>query len=245
MKGDKEPNGLIENAIMLLRGFEQSSATLRAGCRNDSTTTRLSCHGWWSTPDASRPGARKIVTGRRHFERLHGKKPTQEFVPFGEEVLARQITTDPRNRMNPRYQCGVWLGMRNNSAECFIGHADGVFRAREIRRLEPQDRWDAEAINSVIGVPWWMTDGKWTVDRPEAQVDPIPIPPLPFEGARVQRERITKQDIQRVRSHDRMPRLQCNQRQQKSTGTLISLQKANRRMPQNHSAWSRKVGSKK
>ena len=31
--------------------------------------------------------------------------------------------------------------------------------------------------------------------RPEAQVDPIPIPPLPFEGARVQRERITKHDI--------------------------------------------------
>ena len=40
-----------------------------------------------------------------------------------------------------------------------------------------------------------MTDGRWTVDRPEVQVDPIPIPPLPFEGVRIQRERITKQDI--------------------------------------------------
>ena len=52
-----------------------------------------------------------------------------------------------------------------------------------------------ELSNSVIGVPWRMTDGRWTVDRPEVRVDPIPIPPLPFEGARVQRERITKQDI--------------------------------------------------
>ena len=60
--------------------------------------------------------------------------------------------------MNPRYQYGVWLGMRNNSAECFIGNADGVFRAKEIRRLEPQDRR--------------MTDGKWTVDRPEVRVVP-------------------------------------------------------------------------
>ena len=85
--------------------------------------------------------------------------------------------------------------MRSNSAECFIGNADGVFRAREIRRLEPQERWDAEAINNVIGVPWRMTDGKWTVDRPDVRVDPIPIPPLPFEGARIQRERITKHDI--------------------------------------------------
>ena len=47
---------------------------------------------------------------------MHGKKPPQEFVPFGEKVLARRVTTEPRNRMNPRYQYGMWLGMRNNSA---------------------------------------------------------------------------------------------------------------------------------
>ena len=79
-------------------------------------------------------------------------------------MLARKITTDPMNRMIPRYQYGIWLGMRNNSAECPIGNADGVFRAREIRRLDPQDRWDAEAIKDVIGVPWRMTGGRWTVD---------------------------------------------------------------------------------
>ena len=33
-------------------------------------------------------------------------------------------------------------------------------------------------------------------DRPEVRVEPIPIPPLPVEGARIQRERITKQDIE-------------------------------------------------
>ena len=25
------------------------------------------------------------------------------------------------NRMNPRYKLGIWLGLRNNGAECFIG----------------------------------------------------------------------------------------------------------------------------
>ena len=40
-----------------------------------------------------------------------------------------------------------------------------------------------------------MDNDRWKVDRPEAQMDPTPIPPLPFEGAQVQRERITKQDI--------------------------------------------------
>ena len=76
--------------------------------------------------------------GKTSFERLHGKKPTQEFVPFGEKVLAKQITTDPMNRMNPRYQYGIWFGLRNNNEECFIGNAECVFRARAIRRLEPR-----------------------------------------------------------------------------------------------------------
>ena len=64
-----------------------------------------------------------------------------------------------------------------------------------VRRLEPQGRWDKEATKNVIGEPWRVTNGRWTVDRPEIEVDPIPIPPLPVEGARIQRERITKQDV--------------------------------------------------
>ena len=135
--------------------------------------------------------------GKTPFERLHGKKPTQEFVPFGEKVLVTRVSTDPTNRRNPRHKFGIWLGVRNNSAESFIGNADGVFKAREVRRLEPQSRWDKDAMNNVIGLPWTMTDGKWTVDRPEVGEDPISISPLPFEGARVQRERITKQDVEK------------------------------------------------
>ena len=128
--------------------------------------------------------------------RMHGKKPTQEFVPFEEKVLARQNNCHRTEEQNePQISVRGLAWNAKQSAECFIGNADGVLRAREIRRLEPQDRCDTEAINSVIGVPWRMTDGKWTVDRPAVRVDPIPIPPLPFEGARVQMERITKQDI--------------------------------------------------
>ena len=64
--------------------------------------------------DASCPDVKKGRDGRTAFERLHGMKPTQEFDPFGEKVLAKRITTDPMNRMKPRYKYGIWLGMRNN-----------------------------------------------------------------------------------------------------------------------------------
>ena len=49
-----------------------------------------------------------------------------------------------------------------------------MFRAREVSRIEHQDRWDKEAINNVIGVPWRIADGKWSVDRPATQIDPLP-----------------------------------------------------------------------
>ena len=62
-------------------------------------------------------------------------------------------------------------GSENNSAECFVETAEGVFRAREVRRIEHQDRWDKEAMNSVSGVSWRIADGKWTVDRPVTQID--------------------------------------------------------------------------
>ena len=54
--------------------------------------------------------------------------------------------------MNPRYKLGVWLGVRNKSADCFIVNAEGVFRAREIRTGTVEQMGQRrETINSVFG----------------------------------------------------------------------------------------------
>ena len=135
---------------------------------------------------------------------MHGKKPTHECVLFGEKVLAKPKSTEPLNRTNPIYKFGVWLGVRNNSAECFMATAEGVFEAREVRRTEHQDKWDKEAINNVIGAPWRIVDGKWTVDRTVTQIDPLPPPPVPFEGALQYKGRESPEQTSK-----RMPGLQC------------------------------------
>ena len=154
VKGDKESNGLIENAVMQLRGIIRTvKCHIESRMQEPLDDDSLVMPWLVEHPGCILSRCQKGLDGKTLFERLLGKRPTQEFVPFGEKVLARKITTDPMNRMNARYQCGIWLGMQNNSAEWFIGNVDGVFRARDIRRLEPQDRSDAEAINNVIGVP--------------------------------------------------------------------------------------------
>ena len=160
-----ESNGLIENAVILIRGITRTTKCYIVSSTQEPLSNEsliLPCLVEHAGCILSR--CQKGRDGKTPFERLHGKKPTQEFVPSGEKVLAKQIITDPMIRMNPRYKFGIQLGMRNKIAECFIGNADGVFRAHEIRRLELQSSWDKEAINSVIGVLWRMTDGRWTVD---------------------------------------------------------------------------------
>ena len=120
VKGDTESNGLIENAIMLLRGIIRTvkchiESRMQEPLFDDSLVMP------WLVEHAGCILSRchKGRDGKTPFERLHGKRPTQEFVPFGEKVLARKITTDPMNGMNPRYQYRVWLGMRSDSAEFF------------------------------------------------------------------------------------------------------------------------------
>ena len=97
VEGDKESNGLIENAVIALRGiirtikYHIESRTQEPFSDDSPVIPWLVEHG-----GCILSRCQKGRDGRTPFERLHGKKPTQEFVPFGEKVLARQITTDLR-----------------------------------------------------------------------------------------------------------------------------------------------------
>ena len=65
VKGDKESNGLIENAVMLIRGIIRTiKCHIESRTQEPLSDDSLSCHGWWSTPDASCPGARKVSERR-------------------------------------------------------------------------------------------------------------------------------------------------------------------------------------
>ena len=150
MKGDKESNGLIENAVMLIRGIIRTIKCHIETSTQEPLNDESPILPWWvdTQQDASRPDVKKVVTGKTPFERLHGTKPSQEFVPFGEKVLAKQISTDPTSRMNSQIQVAdlAW-----NEKQCMNVSFEECRRCgpREIRRLEPQSRWDKEATKNV------------------------------------------------------------------------------------------------
>ena len=122
VKGDNPSTRLVETAVMLLRGVTRTVKFHVESCTQEEFREHSTILPWLMEHAGSiLSRCQKGRDGRTPFERFHGKKPTQEFVLFGEKVLARPISSEPLKRMNPRYKFGVWLGVRNNSAECFVG----------------------------------------------------------------------------------------------------------------------------
>ena len=115
--------------------------------------------------------SKMVVTGRRRLKGCVARSRHMNLSHLVGKCWQNKSPQIHRTECIQDKKFGIWFGMRNKSACCFIGNEDGVFRAREFRILEPHRRWDKEATNNVIGVPWRMTDGRWTVDRPDTRVD--------------------------------------------------------------------------
>ena len=120
-KGDKESNWFIENAVMLLRGIIRTiKCHIQSGTQEPLSDESLVLP--WLVEHAG------CILSRCQ-QGLDGKTPLKDCTGRSRlKSSSKQITTDPANRMNPRYTYVIWLEIRNNGAECFIGNADGVLR---------------------------------------------------------------------------------------------------------------------
>ena len=111
-----------------------------------------------------------------------------------------------RNKSNFRHEFGVYLGVNPESNDCWIGTETGkkqVVTARSIRRVTEEEKWKAEAIEGVKGLPWDLKCEKdevadLEVEIPERAADippPPPVVPADAGDAETRRMRIEKEWI--------------------------------------------------
>ena len=94
VKEDKLSNGLVENAVILLRGAIRTIKCHVESCTQEELWKDSPILPWLvEHAGCMLSRCQKGRDGRTPLERLHGKRPTQEFVPFGEKVLARPISS--------------------------------------------------------------------------------------------------------------------------------------------------------
>ena len=111
VEGDKESNGLIENAVMPLRGIIRTiKCHIESGTQQPLSDDSLVIPWLVEHAGCILSRCQRVETDGRHLRGCTARSRHKSLSRL-ERVLARQITTDPMNRMNPRYQYGVWLGM--------------------------------------------------------------------------------------------------------------------------------------
>lgn len=93
--------------------------------------------------------------GHTAYRNITGKSSKRPVANFGEKVLYMPLKTErlKMDKVDAKMKEGLWLGIKHRSDEAIIGTPGGVVKARTIRRLPKDKRWDQALINSFRGTP--------------------------------------------------------------------------------------------
>ena len=94
------------------------------------------------------------------YRRLRGRNYDRVITEFGERIWYMKTTAERADKIEPRWEVGVYLGSREESNEILVGTANGVIKSRTFRcKGSEEERWDEETILGVKGTPWEPNPG--------------------------------------------------------------------------------------
>jgi len=70
------------------------------------------------------------VDGLVAYERVKGKRPTVLGVEFGEKVLYKKQVGSKMEKINARWEYGIFVGVRRRSNELWVVTAEGLINVR-------------------------------------------------------------------------------------------------------------------
>ena len=73
--------------------------------------------------------------GKVAYERVRGKKPTVLGLEFGEKVLYKVRMRNKFEKIRPRWEFGIFVGIKRSSNEVMIATPKGIEYARSVRRV--------------------------------------------------------------------------------------------------------------
>ena len=100
--------------------------------------------------------------GMTPWERLTGQKWRRPLVEFGEMVFAKMVIKNKRQgevkkqkkKFAPRAIPAVWVGQVSRTGEHIVIKPNGdAVKCRTIKRCPEEDRWNADRIASIKGIP--------------------------------------------------------------------------------------------
>ena len=79
--------------------------------------------------------------GKTAYERIRGKTAKLLGIEFGEKLMWKVRPKDKMEKLNPRWEYGIFIGVRRRSGELWIATEDGLKKVRSVRRIPSEQRW--------------------------------------------------------------------------------------------------------
>ena len=76
--------------------------------------------------------------GRTAWERRKGRSFKRDMHEFGEQVLYLKPGSAGKDKFDARWERGIFLGMKEDSGEWFIGTSSGVLKVHTIKLIEDE-----------------------------------------------------------------------------------------------------------
>ena len=164
--GESKSNGRVEGAKWEIRGLYK---TIRSNVETNygiQLEPSHPIHAWMLRhASATRFRESKGQDGFTAYRRIKGREFKRELVSFGECVWYMKPKSKHKKKGDYSWDEGIWLGIRDESGEYIIGTKDGVIKVRSVRRRgSHEDRWNAEELMEMKGLPWEPVPGRENIE---------------------------------------------------------------------------------
>ena len=126
-KADSESNGLVERAVQEVEGIIRTlflGLAERLGKKVSAKERIVTYIPEYAAYLLNRLS--KGDDGKVPYERVKGKKPTIKGIEFGEKILFTDSKRGGKlNKINPKYNFGIFVGMRRRSGEVIVMTPEG------------------------------------------------------------------------------------------------------------------------
>ena len=160
--GDSQSGGSIENAVKQVQGTTRSyKIALETNLNADMPEEHEIMP--WVIKHAAANGNRFHMgkDGMTATRRLKGRNFRKEIAEMGECVWYLIPKSKGKDKLRSRWASGIFLGIRDESTEAFIGTSGGVIKVRTMRRKgSREERWNIVQINEMKGTPWQPQPGR-------------------------------------------------------------------------------------
>ena len=144
---------------------------------------------------------RKGEDGRTPEQRRSGKAWRRPALELGERLFYREAVAAESNKndLHMKMLEGRYIGHHGGTGALLVITPNGVKRAQGVRRLPPEQRWDAQGWTSLRGYPWDVAHRAGRSHRLNGE-GPLPVQgPAPVLAPPVQRRLyILKADVERL-----------------------------------------------